>query len=443
IDAYREKPIAETGSAGNFRKELEDWKAMTPNIFIWDYTCQFTNYLAPFPYQSVLQANVKYFKDNRVTGIFEHGSGDTYGDMAELQSYLQAKLLWDPEADRSKLTEEFCKGYYGPAAPSILEYLRLREEALLNSGKHLDIYGTPANDRNGYLSPEHMDAYDRLIRKAAGAVDGTVYQQRIARVRLSLEYAILQQSRVYGNEKHGFLQSGGTDRYIVKANWPQRVKNFAAECKKAGVRELSENGLSPARYQQEWENIFNRKWPFNLASNAKVTLLNPFAEDYPARGARTLVDGMTGFDDYSYNWLCFYGTDLIATLDMGKEIAFRNVSMNFLNDPRHSIYPPVRLTVETSDDGVHYVSYGLKPSDLKAFESDAKTNESVQLGAKLFGPEEENLKVRIRTFVFDPKVSCRARFIRVTAKVLPQQPSWRSYSNKKPMLCCDEIYVLP
>ncbi len=48
IAANRNRPLSEDPSAAEFRDALQGWKKIVSNIFIWDYTTQFSNYLAPF-----------------------------------------------------------------------------------------------------------------------------------------------------------------------------------------------------------------------------------------------------------------------------------------------------------------------------------------------------------------------------------------------------------
>lgn len=421
IDAFREAPLADIASAAAFRKDLAGWAAITEHIFVWDYATEFTNYLAPFPRLQTLPADFIFFRKNKVQGIFEQGSGDTYSDMAELNSYVQAKLLWHPEADLQAIVTDFCKGYYGNAATYVQEYLKARQNAMVQSGRHLDIYGSPVTDSRGFLSPAMIDTYDQLLEKASQSVTGTVLQDRIGRIRLSLDYTVLQQSRHFGKEQYGFLIDEGGTEYKVKANWAARVSRFVSACKQAGVTELSERGFSPDQYGQEWKKIIEKKWPANVAAGAEVSLQYPFVEDYPAKGNRTLTDGMTGFPDFSYNWLCFYGTDMVATLNMGKRKAAKSISINFLDDPRHWIFPPEKVIVETSEDG-------------KVFR---------QIAIQSLSTPEEHNDARIQQTRFNLDPGTTLRFMRITAINAKQLPAWRNYGNKKPMIACDEIMLLP
>lgn len=418
IDAYRQDPLSTTPSAAVFRKNLEAWDAITGNLFVWDYTTQFTNYLAPFPDYNNLRPNLQYLLSKKVKGIFSQGSGETYGDMEFFNAYVQAKLLWNPAAD---VTTDFFEGYYGKAGTFIAQYMQALITNLHKTKATLDIYGNPVNNFTNYLSAEAIDQYSLLLDNAEKAVEGNkTLLARVYNARLPLEYTVLQQSRFFGAEKYGYLipENGS---YIVNPRWPVRVQKFAAQCKDAGVKELSEGGLSPDAYQQEWNVIFSRKWINSLAFQAPVKLANPYSEEYPAKKEKTLTDGLQGDKDFSINWLFIYGKDLVATIDLGKRLSVKEVQMNFLQDPRHYIFNPSDIVIETSDDGVNF-----------------KLAASQQVPA-LAG---EDYDIKINNFHFKlPGVS--TRYIRVTGRCLTEMPLWRAAGpEKKASVCCDEVFVL-
>ncbi|WP_295128716.1 DUF4838 domain-containing protein [uncultured Chitinophaga sp.] len=416
IAVLRHEPISSTASAESFRKDLKGWATITPHIFIWDYTTQFTNYLNPFPDYNNLQPNLRYFAENGVKGVFSQGSGATFSDMAAYNSFIQAKLLWQQQIDFNQASNDFIKDYYGKSAPYVSEYLAALQKGLQSSKTRLDIYG---GTKAGYLTPELLDQYSTILDKAEKAADGNVYLlERVNEVRLGLEYVVLQQSRFYGTEKFGYLVPQGT-AYGVNPKWPDRVKRFTELSKKAGVTELSEGGLSPDAYAKEWSEIFSRKWLNSIAFGAKVSLQFPYSEDYPAKGERTLTDGITGGLDFSTNWLYFYGQDMVATIDLGQTKNIRSIQAGFLQDARHFIFAPQTVIVETSADGKTY-----KPAGKQDVPS----------------ATEEDYSAAIRNITLATPVT-GVRYIRVTAKCLSAMPAWRG-SDKKVGLCCDEITVL-
>ncbi len=425
IDAYRSAPLVQEASARLFMEQIKGWRKLTGNLMLWDYNTQFTNYLSPFPDLFFLADNIRFYQSLGVKGLFSQGSGESYSDLAELRSYLLAKLSWDPQADWRQLIETFCSQYYGAAAPFIRSYIDQLQEAAQHSGRPIDIYGNPVWEYNTYLSPEKIDAYSTILDKAAAAVENdTLKKARVERVRLSLEYTVLQQSRFFGPEKHGYLELlPNKSGYRVKALWPGKVERFGAAATRAGVKELSEGGLSPDAYGQEWQGLFEKGWQPNLALHAAVKLATPFAPEYTNKGPLTLVDGVTGNHDFSYNWLCFYGQDMIATIDMGETKTVSNIHAAFLDDPKHHIFLPASLQVEVSADGSRYEA--------------VQSTYMNQLGGAL----EEHYN--IHRIVFDFSVpETRIRYIRFSAKNHASLPKWRYHPNKKPMIACDEIYVL-
>ena len=419
IDAYRDKPLAEEGSAASFRTDLKQWGALCKNIFIWDYITQFTNYLAPFPNFHTLQPNMQYFKENGVKGIFAQGSGDTYGEWAELRSYVTAKVFENDKADVKTLVADFMTSYYGKAGKYLQQYFDLVQEKMIASHRKLDIYGNPVNEWNKYLTPELLDQYSTLFDQAEAAVEGNQqYQERVMRARLPLEYTVFQQARFYGIEKHGIFIKDKAGEWSVKPKFAERLSRFVNNCKKAGVTEMSEGGLKPDQYLAEWNTILKDGVTATKALGAVVAIQNPFAEDYPAKGNKTLTDGNPGYSDFSYNWLCFYGVPMVATIDLGKAISVKQVKMHFLDDPRHWIFLPEKITVELSADGTSY-----------------RPMETITQGA---GPEHYEVALKE---VAARQGGGQARFIRVTAANTGQLPAWRYREGKKAMIACDEIFV--
>lgn len=424
IDAYRNKPIETEPSAAAFRKALQSWEAITHNLMVWDYTTQFTNYLAPLPDILNLGANIKFYAAHHVKGVFSQGSGDGYGEMAEIKSYLTAKLLWNPELDAEKLLTEYCKNYYKGAGKYVEEYIRLIHEESRKTNRNIDIYGNPVNEYNSYLTPELMDRYSTLFDQAEGAVEEEPkLLDRIYRLRLSLDYVALQQSRFYGTGRHGYLVQNEEDlTYAIHPKIQKRVSKFISSAEKFKVTELSEGGFNPKQYQEEWQGIFDKGWTLNYAKEATVKLKYPFAPEYPARKEATLIDEVYGTKDYSYNWLCFYGNDMEVTIDMETTKEVTNITMNFLDDPRHWIFTPQNIEVTVSADGIKY--------------TEAKLNTTYNYNATM----EEHYDAAPVNFKFTVAPQ-RVRFVHVKAKNWPIVPDWRFRANRKTMIACDEILV--
>lgn len=125
IECDFSRPLDQSAFEQNrkFVEDIRGWSAMTDKLFIWDYTTNFRNYIGPFPNVLALQGNVRFFRDNRVVGLFEQGAYQgRHGDFAELKAWLLAKWLWNPDLPAEPLLKDFFAGYYGAAAPLVRRY---------------------------------------------------------------------------------------------------------------------------------------------------------------------------------------------------------------------------------------------------------------------------------------------------------------------------------
>ena len=97
-----------------FRRDIEGWSKIAPQLFVWDYVTNFSSYIVPHPNMRVLAPNIRFFTDHHVIGLFEQGdSQSTIGDFLRLRAWLLAHLMWDPARDEEALIAEFLQGYYG------------------------------------------------------------------------------------------------------------------------------------------------------------------------------------------------------------------------------------------------------------------------------------------------------------------------------------------
>jgi hypothetical protein len=342
--------------------------------------------------------------------------------MQELKSYLLAKLLWNPRLSAEDIVKEFIDGYYTKASKYIKAYNDLLNKALSSSNANLDIYGNPINDHGGYLSPEYMDAFSSLMDKAESASESDqVLQGRIMRLRLAQEYTFLQQSRFYGTEAHGIFHKDDHGGWIIRKGFLNRIERFVANCKESGVAELSEGGMSPDGYLKEWNEILRKGVRTNLALQSEVSLEFPAIPDYMKASPAVLTDGKPGYGDYSYNWLCFSDSPMIATLDLSAVRTVTAISLDFLYDPRHWYFPPQSVEVYGSVDGKEFTLIGQE--------------------GRLLSPVEK-FTIERTSFRFpNPQEAGKLRYIRVKALIQHELPVWRMHKIKKPLLACDEIWV--
>ena len=115
----------ETCSA--FCNDLVAWSEICENIYIWDYTTDFSYYLSFFPNLHVLRENMRFYAEHNVRGMFCQGNSQgPSGEFGELRAFLLAKLMMYPymsEEEYYALMDEFLAAYYGGGWTHIRQYI--------------------------------------------------------------------------------------------------------------------------------------------------------------------------------------------------------------------------------------------------------------------------------------------------------------------------------
>jgi len=188
IECSFTQPLDSDANAA-FRDDIRKWRAIAPNLYVWDYVTNFANYIYPQPNMRVLAPNLRFFADNNVIGVFEQGDCATsVGDFVRLRAWLLAHLEWDPTRDADKLRKDFMRGYYGPAAPSLIQYLDLIHDSCERAKARIGCY----NQSTAYLGLTEMTEATRLFEKAEQAVAGDpVLARRVRRERMPLDHVWL------------------------------------------------------------------------------------------------------------------------------------------------------------------------------------------------------------------------------------------------------------
>lgn len=185
IEALRDRPIYDPVNAP-FTQLLKSWTEIAPNLFIWDYTTNFSGYVGPHPNLDDLGNNIRYYVQNNAVGLFMQGNGvSPVGSFEELRTWVLGHLLWDPSLDDQALIGEFLKGYYKDASRPLAEYLHLVHGAAKTKRVHINCY----NGDYGYMGLEEMNRATQLFNEAEQAVAGDAQVlERVRRARLELDH---------------------------------------------------------------------------------------------------------------------------------------------------------------------------------------------------------------------------------------------------------------
>ena len=415
IEVDRKLPIEIEPSAKNFRKILSDWLSISPEVWIWDYYTQFTNYLAPFPDYGNLSPNLNYYHRRGVKGLFAQMAEQQYSDLSEHKSYLLAKLLSDPNSDVQKLTSEFLSGYYGPYADVVENYISNLVKRAKQSKSRLDIYGSPVLARTSFLPSSFLESSRKDIENALLSTPEKIYHKRLEKLLLSILYAQLQQARQLGFEPFGIYEEV-QGKVQIRPQIRDDVSRFFRIIDKNKITQLAENGLSSQQYKKEWNALLNQPAQINKARGIIPKFETKWIPDFPAVGDKTLTDGMRGFGDFSYNWLLFEES-VELTIDLAEIKPIHLISVGFLEDPTHWIHLPSTIEIWTSHNGVDF-----------------------ELAAKRKNRNEsQSTKSQIKSFRF--KTSKDFRYLKLKASMADNLSLKNSILDKKPILAMDEIFL--
>lgn len=405
IDCNREVPLTDNASGREFVKALEDWSAISDNIFVWDYGINFDNMVAPFPNFPILQPNIDLFRKNHVTMHFSQIGGSYGGDFSEMRTWVVSKLMWNPDQDTDELVQQFMNGYYGAAAPALFAYEKRLEQELKASGQRLWIYDSPVSHKDGMLNAKNREQYNRLFDIAEAAVAGDdVMLRRVRLARLPLIYSDLEIARTT-TEKD-------LEQVVAELNIFEEYVN------EYGVKTLNERNNSPQEYCELYRKRYLPSDNPSKALGAKIIWIDGPAEKYRATGEETLTDGLYGGASFVESWTGWEGQDGSFVVDLGAPTKFTTVETDFLHQLGQWILVPRSVTYSVSKDGKNYKSFG-----------------------HVDFPEDQSVPVKFVPGVVTLAKAVDARYVKVEVEGVKTCPTWHYGVGYPCWFFLDEVSV--
>ncbi|MEI6500360.1 MAG: DUF4838 domain-containing protein [Armatimonadota bacterium] len=191
IEASQSQPLETGPQNAKFKSDIEGWSAIAPQLYIWNYVTDFSNYIIPHPNLRVLAPDIRLFIKHKTIGLFEQGdAGSRCSDFPELRAWLLAHLMWQPESDDKALIAEFLKGYYGAAAEPLQQYIDLINDRVEKTGTYLSC---GMADVSAWMDLATANRATELFAQAAEQVkDDATLSGRVRRARLPLDHTWLQ-----------------------------------------------------------------------------------------------------------------------------------------------------------------------------------------------------------------------------------------------------------
>lgn len=417
IECDRSGPIEE--KCTDFANDLRAWSTMASNVRIWDYTTQFTNFLAPFPNLYTLQDNIQLFRDNKSKWIFEQHSNNP-SELFELRSYITAQLLWDPDQDFDALLKDFLEGYYKAAAPYINAYITTIHNALkADDNFFLFLYGDPSQAFDVYLDPSLLKKYAQYFDQAEKAVaDDKTLLNRVRTARLGVDFASLEASRKNLNARFQLIDSNAIGEKIINPSVDSLLASFAQTTNRNSIDLMNEMGYTVSEYLENYRSTIDAAMKPNRAKNKRVVSVTK-PKKYANEDPLVLTDGVMGGSSFYSNWLGYEGNNMEVILDLEKPTAVQTIDLSFLQVTNHIVFFPQLVTYSGSLDG-------------KTFWNIARVGNKHPLGKKSKINAIQNYGIEC-----DEK---QVRYLKVTAHNT-QTPYWHHAAGLPSWIFADEIIV--
>lgn len=180
-----------------FCQDVDEWNAISDEIWIWNYNTNFSGYDLPFPNLRSIGPNVRFFRDNKAKGIFMQANGNgNSGEFCDLRNHLISRLLWDPDQDDAAIIREFCELHYGKAAPVILEYIDLLHDNAEKQGVHPGCFPTASEVG---LTREVVVKARSLFDRALELAENETVRNRVEKASVPVHKAMVS---THGNLKY-------------------------------------------------------------------------------------------------------------------------------------------------------------------------------------------------------------------------------------------------
>ena len=241
-----------------FERDLAEWAKISSNLYVWDYSTNFNNYLHSFPNARVLLANMRKFRDYGARYLLEQGASlGLHADFGELKVWLIAKGMWNPDRDTDELIDRFMNGYYGAAAPYARACFDLLNAQPTDTAKFPALIYESAWDRRR-LSDEVLERAAELWERAADVVkDDPECLHNVKMSAAGVSYTQLERM-VAGVKRFWITRDPG--RFVSDSRLPKMVDRMRRfEQDSGGVFRYAEGSGMNASVSNRWQVALETK----------------------------------------------------------------------------------------------------------------------------------------------------------------------------------------
>lgn len=151
------------------RRSILGWRAITPNMCVWDYRQDFHTQSFPYPMTLTAQANIDTYADFGFIEVFNQAQHFCAGSaFIQMDDFARARMHWNSKERYDELCDEFRKAFYKDAEPYVTEYLHALENyypTLVERGWNVR-YNNGAAMRKYYYTVDEMRHFEKILSSA-------------------------------------------------------------------------------------------------------------------------------------------------------------------------------------------------------------------------------------------------------------------------------------
>ena len=256
-----------------------------------------------------LAPDLRYLKSCGVSGLFLEGSLHEYKpqNFMDLEYFVAAQLMMDPDQDPEMLADVFLNGYYGAAAP---EMKKLFNELREGVKKYPELQPGMRSKLWDYMTPEWLwNTWELLEKAASKAPEGSLYRRRVQDESLCLLWLLLEERGKYLK----YFNEKGMSRdqvfELCKTRSLNHLKRYGAE-----------NLMTPNAYVNTQYHC-----------EAELNRLNMAPLPVPPKFAEVESINRRVFGIYQYNPLADYDSSLVDDPDSPTGKALKATDKNPAN----------------------------------------------------------------------------------------------------------------
>lgn len=325
-----------------FVKTLDAWKEKTEQVYVWDYSANFDDYMTPYPTLLRLQGQLRYFTDQGVRGIFLNGSGYDYAPLDDMKTYVTAALLYNPSLEVQALVTSYLDRFYPMTAHLLQPYYIAMENESATKNLDIPIYMSFREASGLYFhSDRFKQLYEQLVRVAPDLKGEE--RARVEKLVTAWSYTYLQV--LY----HGEYGVGLSERIVKDDDLKQAIAEAVVRLEGYNsydnMQQYKETKGDISSYIREWRELLqiDRR---AYGSFHKLSVKNTREKANELPDGSLLGDRVLGFaSDFNQGWF-LTGQDIWVEGEVGKQSKkITQVTMRFLVNPRHRMLAPHEVEV--------------------------------------------------------------------------------------------------